>query len=306
MLIGHYRKGMGKASKCCAVHSQVFNTKMYGTFNIEIPGFKIMNHAASLFYPNGDNWQKRYWFVKMSHKQVGTCFGWAIRDKTSKQRINTLEVLTKRMLPDSMKEGEIIVELPRKWSHYDIEDWVRDKYWFQGFDFAPVKRADSKSLWCTIDAIDWAGLDVLDYGCHYGYMSFEASKKGACVLGIDNNKDSLSMAETIRDHIVHQDVTFMNRKLLGKKSFDVVLYLSVHHQIDPNYKRLSQAIKEFKDVARKYIFLELIVPPMFPKDRGMTEQDIDFMIASLGGFALRKYKHNVRGQRKVYMIEVEQ
>jgi SAM-dependent methyltransferase len=303
-MIGHYTTGAGRASKCCAVHTKVFNTKMIGTFNIQIPKFILFNHAPTIFFPEHDNWKKRYWFVKMSHKNAGEHFGWAVRDKNSKQRANTLEVLTKTPLPDNMKEGNIEVELPKKWSHFDVQSWARDKYWFQGFDFAPVQRADSKSLWLTIDTINWSGLSVLDYGCHYGYMSFEASRKGAIVWGIDNNSKSLNMARTIRDHVIQQDVKFSKQNSFVHKSFDVVIYLSVHHQVDKNYIRLEQAIGTLKNTARKFVFLELILPPMFPKDRSMSEQDIDNLVASQGGFPLRRYKHNVRGERKVYMIEV--
>ena len=294
---GYYKRGNGKAHKCCNPHTKVFNCRMYGTFNIQVPYLRITDHPYMLI-----NNSKCYWFVKIRNKDTDQVyFGWAIRDLGSHQRENTIEVLTKKLLPVELRTAELDVEIPRKWQETTIKKWASDKYWFQTFPFSPMKKADTKLVWDTIDVIDWSGLDVLDLGCHYGYMSFEASKKGASVLGVDSNKTSLGMAETIRDNIIQQDVIFGTEFNNNPNSYDVIMYLSVHHQPDPTYSNLERTVHMLKDVARKCVFIELIMPPTFPSMKTILEADIDKIV---GGEILLRYKHNVRGYRKIYHLEM--
>jgi hypothetical protein len=270
---------------------------MYGTFNVQIPFFRISEHPHTILQGG-----KRYWFVKIRDTRTDNVyFGWAIRDLGSKQRENTLEILTKRLLPETLKTTDLDVEIPDKWDDKTARLWAKDKYWFQSFSFAPQKKADTDLVWRTIDIIDWTGLDVLDWGCHYGYISFEASKRGAVVIGVDNNKTSLSMAKTIREHIVQQDVQFVSSFAYKHKAYDVVTYLSVHHQRDPNYGNLVDTVKTVRNMARKHAFIELILPPTFPTDKTMTEKAIDHIV---GGTVLLRYRHNVRGTRKIYSLEI--
>jgi SAM-dependent methyltransferase len=269
---------------------------MIGTFNVRVPGLRIEK-----FTPSVVREKKRYWFVKLySQKENKTYLGWAIRDIGSRQCENVLEVLTKRRLPESLKQGDFDVGLPVKWSKSYTKQWADQQYWFQTFPFSPIKKADSEKVWKTIDCIDWSGLDVLDYGCHYGYYSFAASGKGAVVHGVDKSSKSISIAQEIRDHIIHQDVTFSRANtILTGKQYDVVMYLSVHHQIDKDYKRLAETIDTLLTITKKYLFIELILPPTFPKDHSMTEESIDILI---GGKILLKYKHYVRGERAIYLV----
>lgn len=286
---GEYVSGQGKASKCCAIHTNVFKTKMIGTFNILVPGFNISKHQPSIELENKD-----YWLVRMVQAKR-EYFGWAIRDRGSKQRLNTLEILTKKPLPESLKSDYIDIDLYKPWHEADIKSWAKHLYWFQSFPFATEQRADSKLVWDTINIIDWSGLSVFDFGCHYGYFSFEASKEGAIVTGVDINRASLKAARTIRNHIIQQDVNFTYG--CGFTPADVILYLSVHHQIDPEYKCLEDMVKEVRSKARKYAFIELIMPPMF----GKNESEIDKIV---GGKILKRYKHKVRGDRKIYFLEM--
>jgi hypothetical protein len=290
-MIGKYTKGSNKAHKCCAPHREVFGCRMYGTFNIFAYDGKITE-----FQPTITTKKSRYWFVKIS-RDNDIYFGWAVRDFKSRQRANILEIVTKELLPDKLKEGDFEVEVFEKWDDRTITGWAINQYWFQGFSFSPKKKADSKFLWDTINVIDWSDCTVLDIGCHYGYFSFEASREGARAIGFDTNKSSLKTAEVIRDNIIHQDVSFSSKDPKG--NFDVILYLSVHHQPDPNYKKLAEKIAELKSRAKKYLFVELILPPMFPKDNIISEEMIDKIV---GGKILATYKHKVRGMRKVYQI----
>jgi hypothetical protein len=299
--VGSYISGAGKASKASNLrpHEEVFRCPMHGTFNIAVPGLNVPCWPISVV-----NNSKHYRFVIMRHMHGGRDYcGWAIRDLTSHQRISTLEVLTKRRLPETLKQGLFKVRLPQLWSPQKVIEWAKDQYWFQTFEFTPTPRADSKFVWDTINRIDWKDQDVVDFGCHYGYMSLKASALGASVLGVDKSTPSRNAAETIRDHIIQEDVTYTATAFTSTPECDVFLHLSVLHQIDPAYETLGPLMTELKKKTRKHIFLELIMPPTFPKfnTNGLTEKDIDRIV---GGDILARYRHKVRGHRKIYHIRV--
>jgi len=291
-MIGKYVKGLGKAHDCCNIHTSIFNCAMIGTFNVVVEGVKLYNYQPSISLP-----MKDYWFVELI-KGKQSWFGWAIRDKTSRQSLDLLEILTKEKLPDMLKEGNINVIIHQRWTNEQITLWAKDKYWFQTFPFSPVKKADSLFVWKAIkDRINWSGEKVLDIGSHYGFFSLKASEAGAKVIGVETNRRSIEMARTIQKNIVHQDVIFQSEE--SEENFDVILYLSVHHQIDPTYEKLLFTIKRLKLKTNKHLFVELILPPMFPKNTKMTSEVIDKMV---GGRILTTYKHNVRGERRIYWI----
>lgn len=290
---GFYTTGQGKAHKCCNPHKKVFNCGMYGTFNIWLETGRIDHFAPSIVTDS-----KSYWFVKIT-KEEQSYYGWAVRDHSSHQAMKTLEVLTKQLLPDCLKKGRLAINILEKWGNEEIKKWAKQQYWFQTFPFTPMKRADSEFLWNTIDKINWSGCSVLDIGCHYGFFSFKASEGGARVIGVEPNTRSITIANIIRDNIIHQDVKFF-REIPTTGNFDVVLYLSVHHQIDPEYKNLSERINELKTRANQHLFVELIMPPIFPKKEGLSEEQIDKIV---GGEVIARYLHRVRGVRKVYWIK---
>lgn len=291
---GKYIVGQGSAHKHCKQHESVFSCKMFGTFNI-----RLKNGFLTDFRPTIESGKNFYWFIKLSRKKVD-CFAWAVRGRKSHQGHNIVEVISKQPIPDIMKEGGIALLPLERWSDDKVKAWADKQYWFQTFLFSPKVRADSNFVWKKINRIDWNGLSVIDIGAHYGYFSFEASKCGAIVLGVETNRKSLKVAETIRDHIVQQNVNFVHEDPGG--CFDVVLFLSVFHQIDQTYRSLPYEISKLKSRANKYLFVELIMPPMFPRDYKMSEKEIDTIV---GGQILARYKHNVRGERKVYMVNTE-
>lgn len=289
---GDYIEGQGKAHNCCRPHIAALGFPVFGTFNI-----KLKTGRLNEFTPSIVTRKANYYFLKLKTGKFER-FGWAIRDHKSNQGLATLEVLTKELLPHVFKDSPIAVTLYELWSEECTNEWAEDKYWFQTFPFSPKKRADSQFVWNVIDKIDWAKMSVLDIGAHYGFMSFKASEAGAVVVGFEPNKKSIKMATIIRNNIIQQDVRFM-RGDDGSK-YDVILYLSVHHQSDPSYAKLARKIRELKHRARKHLFVELILPPMFPKDSQMTEAKID---ETVGGKILARYEHNVRGTRKIYWIK---
>jgi len=294
-MIGNYVEGCGKAHKCCGPHTKVLGFPVIGTFNVLGKGLRINEFPPSIVTEKAN-----YYFLRLERGDK-FFYGWAVRDHVSKQGLNVLEILTKDPLPDSWKNGEDMgITLYERWSPKKTREWAANKYWFQTFPFSPKKRADSELVWEVIDTIDWCGLTVLDIGCHYGFFSFKASEKGARVVGIEPNRRSLRMARIIQEHIVQQDVKFFQENLKKSKVYDVILYLSVHHQIDPLYSDLATMLDELRQRTNKYLFVELIMPPIFPEDNQMSEEEIDRIV---GGKILLRYKHNVRGDRKIYLVE---
>jgi len=295
-MIGKHVKGAGKAGLQLQKHTHVFNASMVGTYNVRSMGARIRDYSPSIVLPVSS-----YWFVEIE-KGGESWFGWAVRDHTSKQRQNTFEVLTKKPLPVEKLAGRTFnFFIHEKWDAAKTETWASHQYWFQTFPFSPEKRADSEFLWKTINKIKWSGLRVLDIGCHYGYMSFEASKLGATVTGYEPNKTSLQAARTIQKNIIQQDVCFTGDFEKTEQYYDVILYLSVHHQIDPSYANLKEKIETLKSRVSKCLFVELILPPVFPKGGSMSENDIDECV---GGKVITTYKHRVRGMRRVYQVDV--
>jgi len=289
---GKYITGVGKASSRCRQHISVFNCNMFGTFNVRLKHGNILD-----FTPTVVSEKNNYWLVKLRRSKV-VRYGWAVRGKKSRQKENTLEVLTKVLLPESLKEERFAVNVFERWKEGKILEWVKDKYWFQGFDFSPVEKADSLSVWKKLNFIDWSNLSVLDLGCHYGYFSFNMSAEGAHVVGVEPDVNSRRMSQIIQENIIMQDVDFVRDD--DKREYDIIVYLSVHHQIDPTYQNLKEMIDRLKRRSRNFLFVELIMPPMFPKGNTLSEREIDNIV---GGRVLDKYQHNVRGVRKIYVCD---
>jgi len=287
---GKYVIGQGKAHRCCRPHTAVFNCTMHGTFNVRLKSGRIDE-----FQPSITTDKANYYFLSL-RKGRQTCYGWAIRDHKSNQALNTLEIVSKERIADCFRHDTFAVVIFERWDKIQIGKWAANQYWFQTFPFTPKPRADSELVWNTINIVPWSGMTVLDIGSHYGFHSFKASEKGAIVTGVEPNKNCFLRASEIRDNIIQQDVTFL--KVDPGKTFDITMYFSVHHQIDPNYLKLEQKIKTLKNRTRKHLFVELILPPMFPKEGNLSEEEVD---AAVQMRTLLTYKHAVRGTRRIYM-----
>lgn len=287
---GKHVKGQNKAHKCCRPHTDVFNCEMFGTFNV-----KLKSGTIDEFQPSIVTEKANYYFLSL-RKGRHTYFGWAIRDHTSNQGTSVLEVITKERLSDIFTKESFAVVIYEKWDEAQIQGWAKNQYWFQTFPFSSKKRADSEMLWNKINIVSWKGMKVIDIGSHYGYFSFKASELGAIVTGFEPNKESFRCACEIRGNIIQQDINFVRND--PGKVFDITMYLSVHHQIDPGYIKLENRIKQLKNRTKKHLFVELILPPMFPHNRTCTEQQVDEMVKMR---TICTYKHAVRGMRRVYV-----
>jgi len=289
-MIGKYVTGVGNAHKNNTKRKEFFNCPMYGTFNIKV------NKAEDLYdyAPAVSKANTEYYLVKIT-KNDRWCYGYLNVWKKGKQSKNILEIVSKQLIPDYFKKGELRVDLLYKWSKDKRTEWAKDMYSWQTFDWTPKRRANSNDLAKKIDAeIDWSEKTVLDIGSNYGYHAFNASKKGAIVHGVEINNSALRKSKIINDHIEMQDVTFSKHDD-NSKSYDVILFLSVHHQYDPHYHNLKETLDGYKGRCDTLV-TELIMPPMFGK--GMTVEEIDEIV---GGKVLWTYPHPVRGERRLYI-----
>jgi SAM-dependent methyltransferase len=288
---GHHVSGQGKASRRLAQYEEVFGCPMVGTFNVVTKD--PITTAAPAFKTMGGHHQ--YWLVRLAERY----YGWAIRWNGTGMGPNHIEILSRRPFPVELKKGELSVEVFEPWPKEKISAWANSMKWFQSFTWSP-KRADSESVWRVIEGAagfkpNWRSITVLDVGCNFGYFSFAAAKAGAEVVGFDKNSNVIGIARTINDHIEMQDVQFEAKDPGG--TFDVILYLSVHHQRDKAYEKLAETIEALRRRARKMVFVELIVPPL---EGTKTAEQIG---AEVGGRLLLRYHHAIRAERNVYCVE---
>ena len=285
---GHYVSGVGKAHLHMADLEPYFNCRMFGTFNVRA------DTSIEQFSPCIDDVAggRRFWFVRLN----GEHFAWAYRWRTSRQLGARLELVSKSPLPDSLKAGKLDIEVLERLPEASVRAWARQQpYWFQSFPWSP-QRADSALIWRTVEPhAHWSGKTVLDIGCHYGYHSFQASRAGARVTGLDTDRRPIKTAKYIRDNIEMQDVQFVTEDPDGV--FDVLLYLSVQHQWDPNYSALRVQLAALRARARDKVFVELVAPDL---DRRLTVSQIDNIV---GARPLLVYRHKVRAYRHIYALE---
>lgn len=288
-MIGEYIQGCGQAHNYEEVYRHFFNCPMKATFNVradtaitDFPPLRTPEH------PEGGS--SKIWLVK-----VNGYYAWAYRSPNTKQDPKIWELVSKQLLPDNLKTMILELEVLDQWGKPRVDQWCSEHYvnqWHQTFDWSDRESAGSAMLWNAIEPhADWSGARVLDFGCGWGYHSFRASKLGASVVAIDKD---IGNAIEINDHIECQDVVIGTFDI-PVESFDIMLYLSVHHQIDPSYEILSQLLQH-KRAHCKTLFVELILPPMFG-----TAALVD--AATADAECLLEYKHTIRGQRALYKFE---
>lgn len=283
---GEYVSGRGKASRRLDQYQEVFRSPMVGTFNIKTDT-SLEQYRPAIIDKGGAH---RYWLVRINDR-----YGWAIRWTGSKMKPTNWEVLTREPLPEEFKAGELDLQVLERWAPETIKEWAKGIDWFQTFPWSP-RRADSGLVWGAVAraAGTMAGRTLLDIGCNYGYHTIAAARAGAIAIGYDKNPNVLRVARTINESIEMQDARFAREDPGG--TFDLILYLSVHHQFDPAYAALRPKIEELAARARTMLFVELIVPPLAGK---LDTAAIDGIA---GGKVLENYKHSVRGYRRIYGI----
>ena len=209
-----------------------------------------------------------------------------------------LEIVSRGLLPEGLRHGELEIDILPAWTEEEVRTWTKDQYWFQGFPWAPVQRADSSRVWrCIQPVCSWSNRTVLDIGTHYGFFALRAAQAGASVLGMDIDSQCIRTARLIDDHIEQQGVAFQTEDPGGP--FDVILYLSVHHQIDPTYNGLQAKVKNLSSRCQD-LFVELILPHSQRRfGAGRTAVEVDVLV---GGQVLDTYRHRVRGERRIWHV----
>lgn len=285
-VLGHYVSGMGLAHQHEEVYRHFFGCPMKATFNVKA-SIAITHFKPTMQPDHPDGGKSSVWLVK-----VNGHYAWAYRSPNTRQAGTTWELVSKDLLPDELKEGELELEVLDRWSDAEVQAWIAKSYvnkWHQTFDWSPSGYADSPKLW---DAIEphacWSESSVLDVGCGWGVHSIKASKLGARVTAVD---PMIGNAIDVNDHIEMSDVSFRQGKDPGG-DYDIILYLSVHHQPDPTYAKLEETLAGFRERA-SVVFVELIMPPMFgtPALVEAATKDADELL---------RYKHNIRGTRALY------
>jgi len=300
ILRGEYVQGIGRAHKFGNVYRPAFNCPMVATFNVR--SNRPITEArptktASLVWPGEKPKLVTFWLC-----QINGSWAWAMRWDGSRLPATRIEFISKRPLPEHLKSKALEIEVFEKWSKAKILEWAPKQYQWQGFPWLPRQRVDSRRVWGAISLeADWSGADVLDVGSHYGYHSFRASEAGASVMAIEPNDDVRATGKIIARHIEMQDVQF--EKLVCASDFhppisDIILYLSVQHQWDPNYENLSETVLRLAASAKRILFVEVILPSLFGK--GHSSEDIDEMV---GGEILKTYRHRLRGIRRIYKVQ---
>jgi hypothetical protein len=274
----------------------MFACPMQATFNVAADGDINAYQPArigDMTWPNEQPHLCWFWLLRLP----GDLRAWAMRWQGTGLPGNRLEIISKRRLPDSLRDGEFEIGVCEPWTDDAIAAWAASTYQWQGFDWCPTKRADSARVWHAIEPrVQWSGADLLDIGSHYGYHAYQASRAGAYVRAVEPDDETRENAQIINDHIERADVEFLASDPGG--AFDVILYLSVQHQHDPGYERLAETVAALKARARQAVFVEVILPPMF--GAGLSESQVDAMV---GGDVLDTYQHKVRGVRRLYRVK---
>lgn len=299
---GHHVKGSGQAHKHCEPHRDVFNCPMVGTYNVEIEDREFPAGGLLFYEPTitENNGQWKYWLVKLTVEKTHVVeYAWAFKWDGSRQAPNVLELLSKQPISEEFRKGPFTIEVLQPWSELDrtraTSNWFPHS-WHQTFHWGP-KKVNSSENWSRFNKhVNWEGAAVLDIGCNYGFYSFAASGEGARVVGWDSDPLCVERAAMINDHIEMQDVVFCCRHAQSMDfRGDVILYLSVHHQLDSEYDALLSYVNLMRCSVKQCVIAEFILPPMFGTAKVMERLDNEHH-----GEILAEYDHSVRGRRRIY------
>ena len=300
---GCHVKGLGQAHQYSSQHTPFFGCSMVSTFNITIN--RPFEHTALVQSRGGKSADgvHHYYMARIQNNLVGA-YGWVYRWEGSGMKRSILEVVSRRPLSKDLHQGPLTVTIFPRWNANEIQSWAKDQYWFQTFPWSPSVRkdghrtADSRLVWNVIHReCGWRNKSVLDIGAHYGFQSLQAARVGATVVGWEPEQPSRDAAVLIDQNIEQEGVEYVARDPGGQ--FDIILYLSVHHQVDPAYDQLDSTIQSLASRCRD-LFVELILPSSISTFGGRRKDgQVDVLV---GGRVLKTYRHNVRGMRRIYRV----
>lgn len=305
---GTILKGLGKASHvmstsavrrvlCTNLHEEIFP----GTFNVLVdvdPGM-----FDQPYYEGFDVEQRAFYRLRItSPKEVSV---WLYRRPASKMNPRVLELISRWNLCEylGVKPGGIIeLEYDGAWTKTERAEFINKRKWFQSFSFLPKDkiRTDSNYVLNILDLGDVWNKTVLDVGGHYGFHSIELWKRGAMCTMVEKNKDSAETARHITRSFIPADIGIIRgdfRKQQLPKS-DIVLYLSVHHQIDPTYENLPQTLDFLVKSVNDVFCFEDIIP--FGGRGSVNDFQHELELRFSNVIYLGKYEHAIRGIRHIW------
>ncbi len=286
---GHYCNGSGKASINAAkpghTSLQIAGVNLLGTYNVKVKTQKPFDGLLPGHVVSGVS----YWRVDVNGR-----LGWAMRWEGSKQPQNTLEIYSRRLLPVTEKNTVTIYgALTRQQCvAFQHEAYKLGHKWFQAHEWLlpQYKRHDAHIIVKQLG--DVHGLTVLDFGSCEGQVAHALARGGAEVTATD--KRSAILGEAISRHIECQDVAWVSSDKVPEGTWDIVLSLSVWHQMDRSYQHLKGHLDILGSRATKAVYIELMTPPLSGK------LDVDAFMAQRGAEKLYTYQHKVRRRRTLY------
>lgn len=294
---GRHVKGGGRAHISPESYTPIFGCPMHATFNV-LADKPVQWSAMTPHHTTPFKGGKADFYLVMLESAAADILCWAVRMHGSKQREDTIELASREPIPELCQTSPLGIRFMAKWGPDAIAEKTRgwfDNRYHHTFSFTPT-GVDSSHKWEVIKKeVDFRGASVVDIGCHYGWFCMMAARAGAShVVGLDKNSESVERARAIAHHIEGYDAHFKHHgDLATVPDSDIILYLSVQHQFDPDYTDLEKTVDMLKRRCGK-LCVELIRPPMFGKG-----VDVD---AVMGGRPLLTYKHEVRGNRSVWVV----
>ena len=164
---------------------------------------------------------------------------------------------------EPLTSSEIVIEVQRlaPWFHcIDLGDGLVTKS--QSAIGEPIEHP--RPTWENVKGCvpaDLSGQTVLDIGCNAGFYSIEMKRRGACVLGLDSQRDLIRQAEFVRD-VLGLDIDYERKSVydldpFAMGQFDVTLALGLIYHC----KHLVLALEKLFLITRRLLVLETAIYP---------------------------------------------
>lgn len=92
---------------------------------------------------------------------------------------------------------------------------------------------------------------LLDVGCSHGAFNFELVRRGYTVVGVDINKESISVGNKIKDALGLKNMTFRHMDILSndfhEKQYDVIMMFERLEHIKDDVRVIQKFNRIFKD-----------------------------------------------------------
>lgn len=296
---GRATPAMARSKMQTVFRQHLHETIVPGTFNVRTECEVVFGKPHCVV---GDRMFYRMTILKPRRINV-----WLYRNRTSKMPPRVLELISRENLKSYLgaKTGSVVtIEYNVPWLRSEIAEFAKQYKWFHSFDFLPpeLQRADSSLQLESMRIPNVWDLTVLDVGGHTGYFSVEFWKRGARPTLLEKDKHVVARAHTILKRIVPADVELIRADIQTyeiPKNYDIVLYMSVHHQFDPTYAELEPMLRKLAEKVDKMFYFEEIIPF---KDSLVTVEQVTRMLKRLYWRVklLVSYEHKIRGTRHIW------